>query len=273
MLKIGKTPFRNTEFIYHGFEKVAEEINKNFKFYTDYPSKLGEMLVKGELDIAPASSIIYARHPGKLLILPGISISAKGKTNSILVFSNTLSSPEDISGKTIALPFTSASSIALIEIILKMKKINAKFIYNQEPDIERMLRKADAGLLIGDNALVSFSKNRVLADLGEEWYKLTEKSMVYALWFVNKKTAQEKPEEIKEFTRQLYRAREYSYKDMDTISKELASQISIDGEFLKGHLSSLSYDFGEKEKSGLLEYLGLAEKFKIINKIPDLEFF
>lgn len=273
MLKIGKTPFRNTEFIYRGFEKVAEEINNKFKFYTNYPSKLGEMLVKGEIDIAPASSIIYAKFPGELLILPDISISARGKTNSILLFSK-LSSLDDLDGKTIALPFTSASSNALIEIILKLRKIDAKFIYNQEPDIEKMLMSSDAGLLIGDDALRAFSReNLLLADLGEEWQKLTGKSMVYALWLVNKDTAQEKCKEVREFSHQLSRAREYACKNLDIISRELASQISLDREFLKNHLSYLSYGLGNNEKEGLLEYFKLAEKFKIINKIPGLEFF
>lgn len=273
MLKIGKTPFRNTEFIYYGFEKVAEEINNKFKVYTDYPSKLGDMLVEGELDIAPASSITYAKHPGKLLILPDISISAQGKTNSILLFSK-LSSLDDLHGKTIALPFTSASSNALIEIILKLKKIDVKFLYNQEPNIEKMLRTSDAGLLIGDDALRAFSReNLLLADLGLEWQKLTGKSMVYALWLVNKETAQQKYKEIREFSVQLSRAKKYAYKNIDIISRELASQISLDREFLKKHLSYLSYDLEDNEKEGLLEYFKLAKKFKIINKIPGLEFF
>ena len=72
---------------------------------------------------------------------------------------------------------------------------------------------------------------------------------------------------------QLYQARSYARENIGNISKELASQISIDDELLKEHLSYLSYDLGEKEKSGLLEYFKLAEKFKIINKIPELKFF
>ena len=225
------------------------------------------MLVKGELDIAPASSIIYAKYPDKLLILPDISISSAGKTNSILVFSKTLYSLDDLSGKRIALPFTSASSIALIEIILAMKKINAKFIYNQMPDVKEMLENADSGLLIGDDALHAFFRgNSVLADLGNEWHKLTGKSMVYAIWLVNKEAAQEKHGEIKEFSMQLYRARKYSYKNMDAVVKKLASETSLDSEFLKKHLSYLSYNLGDNEKEGLLEYFRLAEKFKIINK-------
>jgi len=272
MLKIGKTPFRNTEFIYYWFWKDVFIDNK-FEFYTGYPSEIGEMVAKGELDIAPASSIIYAKHSDEILIIPDISISSSGKTNSILVFSETISSIDDLSGKAIALPFTSASSIALIEIILKMKKIDAKFIYNQRPDIKEMLKNADAGLLIGDHALASFSdKNTVLADLGEEWYKLTGESMVYALWLVNKKSAYEKHDEIEEFSLYLHQAKEYAYKNIDLISKELALA-SIDSKFLKKHLLYLSYNLNEKEKRGLLEYFRLAKKFNIINKIPELEFF
>ncbi len=271
MLRVGKTPFRNTEFIYRGLEKAGLD---EIKFTVAYPPRLGEMLVRDEIDIAPASSIIYARHPDKLLIIPGISISAFGKTNSIIVFSEKFSSLKELDGGRIALPLTSASSVALLEIILAMKEIRTEFVTNQKPDIKAMLESADAGLLIGDDALSAFHRgHRVLADLGDAWRKLTGNGMVYALWLVNRETAREKPGEVREFTKRLYNAREYAYKNIDPVVEEIASEISADSSFLKEHISYLSYNLGDSELNYLREYFRHASEFNVIRQIPELKFF
>lgn len=270
MLKIGKTHFRNTEFIYYGFENP----NSNFEFVTAHPPKLGEMVVKGELDIAPASSIIYAKHPDNLLILPNFSINALGKTMSILVFSKKFSSLEELNGKKLALPLTSASSNALVEILLRMKKLNTELICNQVPKVDIMLKNADAGLLIGDDALHALSNgNRVLADLGEEWFNISGKNMVYALWLINKETTRYKGNEVKEFLQELTRARTYAYKNIDIVTKNIASQVSMDYNLLRKHLSHLSYNLGDEEINGLLKYFKYAKTVGIIDKVPDLNFF
>ena len=61
-------------------------------------------------------------------------------------------------------------------------------------------------------------------------------------------------------------------KNINNITMELASQISLDSDFLKEHFLYLSYNLGAKEKEGLREYFRYAEKFKIIDKIPELKF-
>ena len=51
-----------------------------------------------------------------------------------------------------------------------------------KPDIEQMLDKADAALIVGDEALTIYQKNRNRLDLNEEWADLTGLPFVYSFW-------------------------------------------------------------------------------------------
>src|SRR4029450_3377651 len=53
-----------------------------------------------------------------------------------------------------------------------------------EPDLEAMLRRADAALVIGDPAFeIDPAKHNVTKiDLGAEWRELTALPFVYAMW-------------------------------------------------------------------------------------------
>src|SRR5437868_5696890 len=52
------------------------------------PTRLNAMLQAGDLDVAPISSVEYARHSSEYLVLPGLSISSDGPTRSVLVASD-----------------------------------------------------------------------------------------------------------------------------------------------------------------------------------------
>ncbi len=299
MLKIGSTPFRNIVFPYHYIEKNFGNFKARLKFYSAFPPQLGEMVLNEELDIAPVSSIIYARHPENFLILPNFSISAKGKTGSIILI--TKKHPEEISS--VCLPSNSATSVAMLKIILKVKGIDAKFkisnssgtfddnltdvrIFSKSCDFENNLtdvrifskscdfENCDAALFIGDDGIAAGEKfkNLNVIDLGEEWNKITspEKGMVYALWLINKKSAEEKYKEIKWFSELLTTSLNYAYKNFENVMDEVKGNLKR--ESVKFHISSLSYNFGKEETDALLNFYEYAKRYGIISDVPKLNF-
>lgn len=238
-----------------------------------HPPALGRMLKAGEVDIAPTSSIIYAKNFNDFYILPDFSVSAFGRTGSILLFSE-MTYLEDLEGNTVAVPGTSASSAALLGIILKMKGINADILYHEAPHLDTMLKKADAALLIGDHALkANYDGKQVLCDLGEEWKELTGHVMVYALWVIRKEAVKKNPEEISMFYDRLVLSRRKAMEEIDTISAYLAEDIGVSPEFMKAHLETLDYGLGRDVIKGLEEYFGQAYEFGILDKKPRLNFF
>ena len=271
-MKIGQTRFKNTDFIYYPINKglISAE---GMEYVRAHPPALGKMLKTGEVDIAPTSSIIYAKNFNDFYILPDFSVSAHGRTGSILLFSE-LSNLEDLEGKTVAVPGTSASSSALLEIILKMKGINADILYHKEPHLDTMLEKADAALLIGDHALkASYDGRRVLCDLGEEWKELTGQVMVYALWVIRKEAVDKNPEEVSRFYDNLVLSKRKATEEIDTISAQLAGDIGVSPEFMKVHFETLDYGLGSDVIKGLEEYFARAYEFGILDKKARLNFF
>ncbi len=113
-----------------------------------------------------------------LLILPHLSITSNDFTKSVLVFTGCEMTLEGLEGETLYITDISASSAALIKIILALKdiRVNIQQFGAQMPE----LKPGEAALLIGDSALRAVGKYRIIADLGNEWKKLTGRKMVYA---------------------------------------------------------------------------------------------
>lgn len=272
MMRIGQTHFKNTDFIYYPIN-AGQVSADGMEFVRAHPPALGRMLKAGEVDIAPTSSIIYAKNFSDFYILPDFSLSAYGRTGSILLFSD-VPNLEELEGKTVAVPGTSASSSALLEIILKMKRISADILYHEEPRLDSMLESADAALLIGDHALkADYDGRRVLCDLGEEWKELTGEKMVYALWVIRKEVAEKSPEHVSKFYDALVLSRRKAMEEIGNVSASLAEDIGVAPEFMRAHLETLNYGLGNDVIKGLEEYFDKAYEFGILNRMPPLNFF
>jgi chorismate dehydratase len=272
-LRIGTTHFKNTDFILYAMKNGLVAANGS-TYYHAHPPVLGRMLGEGTLDIAPTSSIIYAQNHKDLLILPDFSINAYGRTMSILLFSEEILTLGELEGKRVTVPGTSASSSALLEIILRRKGIHAEIIHHEEPDLDSMLDISDAALLIGDQALkANYDGRTFIADLGEEWRKITGKKMVYALWVITREAAEREPEKVREFHRALMRSRELAYRNLEHLSSTLAWELGVSIDFMMHHLTTLDYTLGEEEMGGLEEYFRQAHRCGILDEMPEINLF
>src|SRR5881397_1702667 len=131
------------------------------------PTELNRRLLAGELDIAPISSIEYARHADRLRILPRLCVSSEGAVESIQLVSR--KPLEQV--RTIAVTPESATSVVLTKVLL--------------PEAEHVPEgeEADGKLLIGDAALQSaFNDPTPHYDLGRLWLERTGLPMVFAVW-------------------------------------------------------------------------------------------
>jgi len=266
MLKIGKIPFRDVAFPYYFIEKNE---NFNFEFYSAYPPQLGEMVLNNKIDIAPVSSIIYAKNPENFLILPDFSIYADGDTGSIYL----ISKDEEISS--ICLPSNSATAVEMVKIIMmhKGKNVNFKF-FNPKDGMNNEMNKCDAALFIGDDGIRArekFENKFKIIDVGREWKEITKKGAVYALWLINKNSAYEKKEEIKFFHKILKSSIEYAYKNFDKVINEIKGNLKE--EYVKFHILSLSYELKENNIDALINFYEYAKRYGIIYNIPELKFF
>jgi chorismate dehydratase len=131
------------------------------------PTELNRALLAGEIDLAPISSIEWARNAERLRLLPRLCVSSEGAIDSIQLVSRL---PLE-AVRTVAVTPESATSVVLTKVLL--------------PEAEHVPlgEEADARLLIGDAALKSaFEDPTPHYDLGRLWLERTGLPMVFAVW-------------------------------------------------------------------------------------------
>src|ERR671939_597670 len=131
------------------------------------PTELNRSLLAGDCDLAPISSIEYARHADRLRLLPRLCVSSEGAVDSIQLVSR--APLERV--RSVAVTPESATSVVLTRVLL--------------PEAEHVPlgEEADAKLLIGDAALQSaFNDPTPHYDLGRLWLERTGLPMVFAVW-------------------------------------------------------------------------------------------
>ena len=153
-----------------------------------YPTLINDLMRHNQLDVAPVSSVEYLNNPDKYTLIDNICISSDSNVASVILFSNY--ELNELEGKKIGIPYTSATSVALLKIILLKSGIdiaNIKFIVHKyEISLkEALTARYDAILYIGDIALISNIKYGDIFkafDLGLLWKNITGCPMVFGSW-------------------------------------------------------------------------------------------
>ena len=270
MIRLGKISFANCDFPYYAIERKRIKA-PDIKISEGHPVELAGKLFNDELDVSPISSIMYGKRDD-LLILPGLSITSNDFTKSVLICSNGKVELSDLEGETLCIPETTASSASLIRIILWLKGINVNIMHCSGTNIDQMLKHGDAALLIGDSALHAIGKYHIIADLGNEWKKITGKKMVYALWVVREDFAREHPEKVKEVLDALLRSKDYAYENINEIVSYIACEKKIDRSFMREYLHTLNYDLDAESVESLQLFFKYAQLCGIVDDVK-LKFF
>lgn len=269
MLKIGEIKYANCTPLFH---MLREQFPCTaYEFYGGVPAELNRMLLAGQIDVCPSSSIEYAYHPEQYKILPQLSISSTGAVASVLLFSRV--PVEKLDGCKILLSSESATSVNLLKILLGLRFGCSCSYEVAHPDIYVTDDASPAILLIGDSALrTSLEKSDLfMYDLGEMWHSWTGYPFVFALWFCRNEVAEMK--EIRALAGQLILAKELVPVHLEQIAG-CAGEISWLGRdrLLNYWRDNISYHLGEREKTGLMMYYAKCFEFGLIAAVPELHF-
>lgn len=154
------------------------ELQPVFHLSFAVPSACADQLAAGEADIGIVPVIEMARQ--KLDYFRETGISCVGAVRSILLTSKVPFQRI----KTLATDSGSRTSVMLARMILAEKYGVEPELISHPPQLEEMLKIADAALVIGDAALRMEPATLPYAtlDLGQEWLQLTHLPMVFAVW-------------------------------------------------------------------------------------------
>ncbi|HEX2034033.1 MAG TPA: menaquinone biosynthesis protein [Chloroflexota bacterium] len=270
--RVGHIQFLNCLPLYYGL--VHHDAVLDMELTRGTPTELNRLLLRGELDVAPISSIEYLRHADELVLLPDLTVSADGAVKSIALVSRVPAA--ELHGRRVALTTTSATSQVLTEIVLGERYHVTPQYFPCPPQLDEMLARAEAALLIGDPALVALWQpppGLRCYDLGEEWYALTGQAMVYAVWAVRREYAAREPELVAAVLESFRRSLRYSVAQVHQIAADAARWESLPAEVLENYFRTLRFEFGPRYQAGLLEFARRAAAHGALQTVPALEFF
>jgi chorismate dehydratase len=180
MLRLGHIRYSNCFPVHARFVHKAPPPGVRLVF--GVPSHLNDLLARGLIDVAPSSSIEYARHGNRYRLLPNVVIGSCGAVRSILLVG---APPDTLDGGVVALPTASATSVVLLKILLRTRwRVTPRFIWFDQASTDPFALGAAAALYIGDIALRRDLHPHAPArvDLGAEWYAETGLPFAFALW-------------------------------------------------------------------------------------------
>jgi chorismate dehydratase len=246
VIRLGRISYLNMAPVFYGLDAPVEEV-------VGVPTDLNRALLDGAVDLAPISSIEWARNAGQLLLLPRLCVSSEGAVGSIqLVVPGPLS---DV--RTVAVTPESATSVVLTRVLLP----RAEHVPLGE--------EADATLLIGDAALRSaFESPTPHYDLGGLWYERTGVPMVFAVWAC----PDPGPPGLSALEEALVKSVKRARRDSVQLAQQASREYGYPAGWIARYFEQLRYSFGPRERSGLMRFLELARDVGELDEVAEPRF-
>lgn len=279
-LRISVVQYLNTAPLVHGFTHGPLQGKYDLSFTV--PSLCAEALQTGAADVAIIPAIEYQRIPN-LVVLPDLSIASKERVRSLLLVSKM--PIRDV--RSMALDQSSRSTQALVRILCEDRWNIAPELTQAAPDVAQMLRSSDAALVIGDPALriaiqaeqcvkpgpdgewicngpqvgLSGSSQIHLYDVVHEWWQLTERPGVLAVWAARPDVVTS--ELVADFAASLA----FGLKHLPVICAEAARALQLPETELSLYLrTNIDYSLDAENLKGLNEFFARAARLNLISQ-------
>jgi len=253
-MRIAASSYSNTapliwSFLYGANRGRAELILDNA------PARSAELLEARRVEAALVPVVTYQMIDGVRMV-PGVCVGAKTKVRSVCLVTDGLDLTDIAS---VSLDVSSKTSVVLTKIIFREFIGREPKWSDEAPNIDEMLSRSDAALIIGDPALIlsdprenhNVHPDRRVFDLAELWHRYTGLGFVFAMWM----TYQDRCEI------DFASARDEGLAHLDEIAANYEGQMSLSRENLRGYLSeNISYSIDESMQAGLELYFQLGRK-------------
>jgi len=213
------------------------------------PARCAEQLASGEVDVGLIPSVEYQRIPA-LAVIPGIAVAASGPVRSVLLVRR----KEAGEIRSVALDTSSRTSVVLVRLLLENRLGLRPELVPHAPDLEAMLARHSAALLIGDAALRLSPLDYTILDLAEAWIEWQGRPFVFAFWACRPR-ALTLPDLVELFLE----AREWGLGRREEIAADYARRLDLDPAFLFRYLhENIDYDLGPQHIEGLESFYRLS---------------
>ena len=280
-LRISVVQYLNTAPLVRGFTHGA--LHGKYDLSFTVPSQCAEALRTGAADVAIIPAIEYPRIVSQgvaLTILPGLAIASKERVRSLLL----LSKNPIRQARRIALDRSSRSTQALVKILAAQRWQIAPEFVESDPEPAAMLANADAALIIGDAALriaiaaethvtrgpdvewltsgatigISAVPQIHIYDVVKEWWHLTEKPAVLAIWAARNESF---PNTLvpAELVADFLASRDFGLTQIPQIAAEAAQEMQLPEKELRLYLEkNIDYSLDQENFQGLQRFWHLS---------------
>jgi chorismate dehydratase len=232
------------------------------------PSECATRLASGTADIGLIPIAALATTPG-LRILPGCTIASKGRVRSLLLVRRGHQPLAAL--RSVAADTASRTTLAYTRILFHRWGNPGVPFLPAAADLDTMLQRADAAILIGDPALMALEEqaNRfertgeelVYHDLAEEWRRATGLTFVSAVWsgaahgnLLDKSVAND-----------FIQSRNHGLRNIDTLVAEWSRRLPIPEETIHSYLTAnIHYVLDDECIEGMKGFFRMAEETGVL---------
>jgi chorismate dehydratase len=246
---------------------LAAELAQRYEISWMLPAQCADELASGAADIGLVPIAALATTPG-LRILPGCTIASKHNVRSLLLVRR--ASQPLTALRSVAADTASRTTIAYTRILFhKWGNPDVPFI-PMAADLDAMLDRADAAILIGDPALMALEEraNRyertgeelVYYDLAEEWRNLTGLPFVSAVWGVS--PAAPLTEHLSE---DFILSRDHGLQNIDALVQHWSHQLPLSEQTIRSYLTTnIHYILDEECIEGMRNFFRMAAEARVL---------
>jgi len=226
------------------------------------PARCADMLARAEVEVALVPVIEYQR-ANDVSLVPDVCVGSKGEVRSVLLVSRK-QHLESI--RSVALDESSRTSATLVKIIFREFLRHDAEWTTRSPDVNEMLERNDAALIIGDPAMVFTRGDLRIWDMASLWRNYTGLGFVFAMWMLNDSAM----DHVR--TIDFAAARAEGVENKHEIISEYQKLLGLSRDSLQDYLDkNICFRLDNQMQQGLNLYYELAHKHGLIEVIKPLK--
>ena len=277
-LRVAAINFLNPAPLMWDFEHPPLDAPLDLRYQIDRmsPSECAVRLASGAADIGLIPIAALATTPG-LRILPGCTIASKGRVRSLLLVRRAGQPLAAL--RSVAADTASRTTLAYARILFHKWGNSAVPFMPMAADLDAMLQRADAAILIGDPALMALEEraNRfertgeelVYHDLAEEWRVLTGLPFVSAVWAAAPSNSAGVPgldfETWDSIANDFIQSRNHGLQNIDALVAEWSARLPLPEETIRSYLTAnIHYVLDEECIDGMRGFFRMAAELGVL---------
>ena len=251
---------------------LDSELANRYRIDRMMPSECAARLADGTADIGLIPIAALATTPG-LRVMPGCTIASKDRVRSLLLVRRASQPIAEL--RSVAADTASRTTIAYSHILMHKWGNGSVPFLPLAADLDGMLERADAAIVIGDPALLALQErtNRfertgeelVYHDLAHEWHELTGLPVVSAVWAAAPGSILEA-----QVAEDLIASRDHGMANIDALVAEWSRRLAMPEDTIRAYLTeNIHYVLDEECVEGMRGFFRMAAE---TGTLPEYQF-